>query len=49
MDVLGHRGDRIEGFAQSDNALVGVHVHPEYVGEFLETDGFDGGDFHGFL
>jgi hypothetical protein len=46
MDVLGHRGDRIEGLAQSDNAFVGVDVHPQDIGEFLETDGLDSGYFH---
>ena len=40
------RLDRVEGLAQADDALVGVHVHPQDVGELLQVDGLDRGYFH---
>ena len=46
VDVLGDRGDRIEGFPEADDAFVGVDLHPQHVRKFGEIDGFDGRYFH---
>jgi len=46
VDVFRHRGDRIEGFPEADDAFVGVDLHPQHVRKFGEVDGFDGCYFH---
>src|SRR5690606_36678944 len=38
-----------KGLAKAGDAGIGLDMHPEYIGEFLEPEGADGGDLHGFL
>ena len=39
----------VEGFAETDNALVGVDLNPNVMRLLCDTDGFDLGDFHGVV
>ena len=44
---VGDRGVRPEErLAEADQALVGVHVHPEQIRELVELNGLDRGDLH---
>ena len=36
----------VEGFAEADDAGVGVHAGPDDVGKLFGAKGFDGGDLH---
>ena len=45
MDVSLHRLRTHKGFTQTDQSLVGVDAHPHDVGELIEPQGFNFGNF----
>ena len=40
------RGNTVEDFTQASQAFIGMHQNPQQIGEFLQPNGLDRGDFH---